>query len=50
MNITSTEVELFSIRYEINLAIQVLNVGQIIIITDTILAARCIFDLTNHPL
>ena len=48
MNIISTKVELLPIRYGINLAIQVLNVRQIIIITDAIPAARCIFDLSNH--
>jgi len=48
MNITSTEAELFSIRCGINLAIQVPNVGQIIIITDAIPVVRCTFDLTNH--
>ena len=48
MNITSTEVELFLIRYRINSAIQVPNVGQIIVITNTILAAKCIFDLSNY--
>ena len=48
MNITSTKVKLLLIRYRINLAIQVPNVRQIIIITDAIPAARCIFDLSNH--
>jgi len=49
MNIISTKVELLLIRCRINLAIQVPNVGQIIVITNTILAARCIFDSSNHP-
>jgi len=40
--------ELFLIRYRINLAIQVPNVGQVIIIIDAISAARCIFDSFNH--
>jgi len=48
MNIISTKVKLLLIRYRINLAIQVPNVRQIIIITDAILAARCIFDLSNY--
>ena len=42
------KVELLSIRCGINLAIQVLNVRQIIIITDAIPAAKHIFDLSNH--
>jgi len=49
MNITSIEMELFLIRCRINLAIQVPNVGQIIVITNTILAARYIFDSSNCP-
>ena len=48
MNIISIKVELLSIRCGINLAIQVLNVRQIIIITDAIPAAKHIFDLSNH--
>ena len=49
MNITSTEAELFSIRCGINQAIKLPNISQIIIITDIILAARHIFDLSTHP-
>ena len=43
MNVTSTEVELFAIRCRINQAVKVLNIEQIIVITDTILAARQYF-------
>ena len=39
-NVNSTKVELFAIRYGINYTIHLLNVNYIIIITDTILAAR----------
>jgi len=48
MNITSTEAELFSIRCGINQAVKLPNISQIIIITDIILAARHIFDLSTH--
>ena len=47
MNITSTKTKLFLIRYAINLVIQVPNIRQIIVITDTILATRCIFNSSN---
>jgi len=49
MNITFTEMELFSIRCEINQAVQVSNIEQIIVITDTIPAARYIFNLFTYP-
>ena len=48
MNITFTEIELFSIRCEINQAVQVSNIEQIIVITDTIPAARYIFNLFTY--
>jgi len=44
MNIIFIKVKLFLIRCGINLDVQVLNVRQIIVITDVIPAARCIFD------
>ena len=50
MNVTLTGVELFSIRCGINQAVQLPNVDQIIVIMDTIPAARCIFDLSTYPL
>jgi len=40
VNITSTEAELFTIRYGINQAVQVSNISCIIVITDTIHLAR----------
>ena len=49
INVTSTKVELFSIRCEINQAVQVPNAENIIIITDAIHGARYIFDLSSHP-
>ena len=48
MNITSTEVKLFSIRCKTNQTVQLPNVHQIIVITDVIPATRCIFDLSAH--
>ena len=48
INITSTEIELFLIRCGINQAVQIPNTKNIIIITDTIHAARWIFDLYFH--
>ena len=44
INITSTEAELFAIRYSINQAIQLVNINCIIVITDLIYAAKQIFD------
>jgi len=44
VNITSTKAELFVIRYGINQAIQILEATYIIIITDAIHVAQCIFD------
>ena len=43
MNVTSTEVELFAIKCRINQAVKVSNIEQIIVITDTIPAARQYF-------
>jgi len=48
MNVTSTEAELFLIRYGINQAVQVPNTEHIIVITDTIPAARYILDLSTY--
>ena len=48
MNIIFIKVKLFLIRCGINLAVQVLNIRQIIIITDVIPAARYIFDWSDH--
>jgi len=45
MNVTTSEAKFSLIRYGINQAVQVPNAEYIIIITDIISAARCIFDL-----
>jgi len=47
--ITSTEAELFTIRCGINQACNKENISKIIIITDSIHAAKKIFDATSHP-
>ena len=46
--ITSTEAELFAIKYSINQAMNFNNIAKIIVITDSIHAARKIFDLSVH--
>ena len=49
VNISSTKVELFAIRYVINQAIQISKVFHIIIITNAIHLVKRIFDSTIHP-
>jgi len=46
MNVTVTEVELFAIRCSINYAIHLQNVSQIVVIINTILAVKQIFNLS----
>ena len=48
MNVTSTEAELFAIRYSINCTIYLQNVKYIVVITDAILAAKQIFNTSIH--
>ena len=45
----STEVKLFAIRCSINQAYIKENISKIIIITDSIHAAKKIFDSKSHP-
>ena len=47
--VTSTEAELFAIKCGINQACSIGNVSKIIIITDSIHAAKKIFDCGSHP-
>ena len=47
--VTSTEAELFAIRCGINQASLIDNISKIIIVTDSIHAARKIFDISSHP-
>jgi len=48
-NVTSTEAELFAIRYGINQATSLNGVSKIIIVTDSIHAAKKIFDPASNP-
>ena len=47
--VTSTEAELFAIRCGINQACSVNNVFKIVVVTDSIHAAKRIFDYSPHP-
>ena len=47
--VTSTEVELFAIRYGINQACSKDYVSKIIVVTDSIHAAKKIFDSNSYP-
>ena len=47
--VTSTKAKLFAIRCGINQATSNSNVSKIIVITDSIYAAKRIFDLSSHP-
>ena len=49
VNVMSTEAELFTIRCGINQALLVDNISKIIIVTDSMHAARKIFDPSSHP-
>jgi len=49
VNITSTEVELFVIRYGINQATCYNKISKIIVITDSIHAIRKIFNSSSYP-
>ena len=48
--VTSTEAELFVIRYSINQASAKESISKIIVITDSIYMAKKIFDPMSHPL
>jgi len=47
--VTSTETELFAIRYGINQACNKANISKVIVITDSIHAAKKIFNTKSHP-
>ena len=47
--VTSTEAELFAIRYGINQALNLDNMSKVIVITDSIHVARKIFKLSIYP-
>jgi len=48
INVTSTKIELFTIRCGINQATQMVNINCIVVITDSIHTAQRIFDLLVH--
>lgn len=48
ISITSTKVELFTIRYRINYAVQIPSSSYIIVITNTLHIAQNIFNLSIH--
>ena len=48
INITSTEADLFVIKYSINQATQIANINYIIIIMDSLHAVQRIFDSFIH--
>ena len=50
VNIMSTEVELFTIRCGINQATNSISISKIIVVTDSIHAARKIFNPSSHLL
>jgi len=49
VNVMSTEAELFVIRCGIDQATNSASISKIIVITDSIHAARKVFDLSSHP-
>jgi len=49
VNNTSTEAELFAIRYGINQATNLTGINKIIIITDSIHSAKRILNYSSHP-
>jgi len=48
INVSTTKVELFAIRCGINQAVGILNIKQIIIITDSLHTAKRIFNSSSH--
>jgi len=48
IDITSTETELFALRYGINQTIQIYGFSHIIVITDTLYMVQKIFNLSIH--
>jgi len=48
VNVSTTKVELFAIRCGINQAVHILNIKQIIVITDSLHTAKRIFNSSSH--
>ena len=49
VNVTSTEAEIFTIRYSINQATQLANINHIVIIINLLHATEQIFDSLVYP-
>ena len=49
IHITSTEAELFTIRYSINQSLSVNNISKIVVITNSIHTVKKIFDPSVYP-
>ena len=49
INVSTTEVELFTIKCSINQIVGILNIKWIIVITDSLHAVKRIFDSSSHP-
>ena len=49
VNVTTTEAELFAIQCGINQVVGITNINHIIVISDSIHAAKRIFDFLSHP-
>jgi len=49
VNVTTTEAKLFAIQCGINQAVGITNINHIVIITDSLHAAKRIFDSSLHP-
>ena len=49
INITTTEAELFTIRYGINQAVGISNIKHIVVITNSLYTAKRIFESSLHP-
>jgi len=50
VNVTSTEVEFFALRYGINQVTSFHEISKIIVITDSFHAVKKIFNILSHPL
>jgi len=49
VHVTSTEAELFAIRYGINQSLSVNNISKIVVITDSIHTVKKVFDPSVYP-
>jgi len=49
VNVTTTKAELSAIQCGINQAVGITNINHIVVITDSLHAAKKIFDFLSHP-